>query len=406
MARRRTQAEIRDICDRACEILKKTRDGDDLDPSDLKLTELAVNCDLNNMGEIMFNELYQSVVVDGTYVKPYLHGIEHITRDHEGYIYYKGIHVEHYDRDWVYSEDAKNNLLELKRRCEFLERKGIEVSCNSVTWGWGNYADEYGAERLKEINALVGKKAFMYSRVEIYNSGRDFVYFVCGTPGTLDDIKNHPVTQGMIGRYFDDEYVIKTETFIYDNNSADKIIMLGNNSKKSKVESLLPSCHDYMKKHNQLEVSSVKTHKTDFAEGYDNTKKLDALLNAPGRSLQYSVVDIWGRQSNISRSFAYGMPAFDEIKECEEYKRMDELYGVLSVCYTTFLYGSGEPLKNDELPPFEETELVLSDVHDYLIKHDLVQETRWENCMEKFAVNRTPNNQTEPDYEADGGYEP
>ena len=87
MARERTQAKIKEICDKACEILKQTHDGDDLDPSDLKLTELAVNGYLNADGKEVFEELYLRVVVDGTYVKPYLHDIEHLTRDHEGYIY-------------------------------------------------------------------------------------------------------------------------------------------------------------------------------------------------------------------------------------------------------------------------------------------------------------------------------
>jgi len=136
MSRERTQAEMSATCDKACAILKKTQDGDMLDPQELKIIELAVNGYLTQNGLDVFEKLYQRVVVDETYVKPYLHDIEHITRDHEGYIYYKGIHVEHYDRDYVYSEDAKNELLELKRRCEVLESKGIEVSFVKVIWAW------------------------------------------------------------------------------------------------------------------------------------------------------------------------------------------------------------------------------------------------------------------------------
>ena len=41
MSRERMQAELRETCDKACAILKKTNDGDLLDPSDLKLTEYA-----------------------------------------------------------------------------------------------------------------------------------------------------------------------------------------------------------------------------------------------------------------------------------------------------------------------------------------------------------------------------
>jgi len=133
-----TQTELSEICDKACAILRNTNDGNLLDPKDLKLTENAVNGFLNDAGIEAFEKLYQLAVVEKSYVKPYLHGIEHITRDHDDYIYYKGIYVEHYNPGYVYSEDAKNNLLELKRRCEFLESKGIEVSAVTAIWDWEN----------------------------------------------------------------------------------------------------------------------------------------------------------------------------------------------------------------------------------------------------------------------------
>ena len=407
---KRTQDELRKICEKACEILKNTNDGDLLDPSDLKITESAVNGYLNETGLEVFDKLYQRVVIDGNYVRPYLHDIEHLTRDHDGYIYYKGIHVEHYDRDYVYSEDAKNNLLELKRRCEFLERKGIEVSSTSAVWGWGNYADEYGAERVKKLNAVLGKYAFMYSRVEIYNSGREYSYFVCGAVGDLEDIKNHPVTQSMTGRYFDDEYEIKVEPYIYEEKPRDNMKMFGENARKEKIESLLPSCHDYLAKHGKLEELSVKTYKTDFAANYEKTKELNRLLNNPDRSLHYSEVYLWATDGHTQRFYMYGMPALDEIKSHEEYNRMAETHGVKSVHATTFLYGDGEPLKTEELPPIEKTGEILNDIHDYLAKHGLSQEIRWKNYTENLVVNLTKTNshQNEPESEdeSEDEYEP
>jgi len=386
MARERTQAEISETCDKACEILIKTNDGDMLDPSDLKLTELAVNGYLNDTGKEVFEQLYLRVVVEDTYKKPYLHDIEHLTRDHEGYIYYKGIHVEHYDRDYVYSEDAKNSLLELKRRCEYLERRSVEVSCGSAVWGWEKYADDYGAERLALLTALLGAYGLRYSMVEVYNSGRDNKYFVLGTPGDLDEIKNHSVTKSMIGRYFDDEYEITVGNFIYGDKN--NLIPPDAIKDKAEIESLLQSCHGYLTKHGALEELPAVIYKTDFAEGYENTKRLDELLNNPGRGLEYSVVDFWGRGSNISRVFAYGAPTLDEVKAYEDYKHMKSAHGVLSVSATTFRYGSGEPLTSAELPPFDKVEVLLSETHDYLIKHDLAQETRWNNFTHDVVVNR------------------
>ena len=51
----------RSDCDRAIEILRNTRDGDDLDPIHLKLVELAVNGFLNERGVEAFHRLYEEV---------------------------------------------------------------------------------------------------------------------------------------------------------------------------------------------------------------------------------------------------------------------------------------------------------------------------------------------------------
>jgi hypothetical protein len=115
----------------AIEILHKTNDGDSLDPRDLKILEMAVNGDLSEKGEEYFKELYRKVIAE-EYIKPYFHSVEHFTRDHEGFIYYKDIQVEHYDSSFAYSEEGKQALLELERRCKLLESKGTEVNGSNV----------------------------------------------------------------------------------------------------------------------------------------------------------------------------------------------------------------------------------------------------------------------------------
>lgn len=120
--------------DKACFILENTRDGDDLAPEHLKLLELKVNGFLNEKGEAAFEELYQSVKTG--YKKPWLHGVEHLTRDHEGYIYWKGHRVEHYDLPWVYSDGAKKAAQELGRRCLILESEGAEISVSTAIFRW------------------------------------------------------------------------------------------------------------------------------------------------------------------------------------------------------------------------------------------------------------------------------
>ncbi|CAG0983957.1 hypothetical protein METP3_02245 [Methanosarcinales archaeon] len=124
-----------DTCDKAIEILQATSDGDKLDPLDLKLVESAVNGFLTAEGIEAFNKLHKTVA-NGEYKQPWFHGIENMTIDHVGYVYWKGVVIEHYERPWAYSKDAKENAQELKRRCEILESKGISPNITTVIWNW------------------------------------------------------------------------------------------------------------------------------------------------------------------------------------------------------------------------------------------------------------------------------
>jgi len=58
------------ICDKAVEILRATSDGDALDPRDLKLVEMAVNDDLNELGIAAFERLYAAATSPEGYHKP------------------------------------------------------------------------------------------------------------------------------------------------------------------------------------------------------------------------------------------------------------------------------------------------------------------------------------------------
>lgn len=118
------------FCDMSIEILQKTEDGEKLSPLDLKVVEMAVNGYLNEQGEIYFQDLYKRVS-DGIYKKPWHLGVEFMTKDHEGYIYFKGKHVEHYSfRD---IKEEKKALIELQKDMLYLESIGMEP-CLSNFW--------------------------------------------------------------------------------------------------------------------------------------------------------------------------------------------------------------------------------------------------------------------------------
>ena len=131
---------VNTVCDSTCEkailIVSKTNDGFQLAPADLKLTESAVNGFLNEKGVMAFESLYQSVLHD-EYVQPWLQGIEHLTVDHEGYIYWKGIDVEHYD--YPYSDDSRQDLEALAQRCIHLESLGLTPTSTLAIWHWNRY---------------------------------------------------------------------------------------------------------------------------------------------------------------------------------------------------------------------------------------------------------------------------
>jgi hypothetical protein len=129
----------RSYADNAIEILQHTRDGEDLDPAHLKLVEHAVNGFLNEQGRIAFDTLLTQVRAG--YVKPWFHGIEHMTRNHEGYVLWKGNPVEHFSGAYAHSDEAKTYLAELACRCAAIEAQGAVPNALSVVWRWPEHAD-------------------------------------------------------------------------------------------------------------------------------------------------------------------------------------------------------------------------------------------------------------------------
>lgn len=139
------------IFDQTIFILENTNDGDDLTGHHLKLVESGVNGFLSEAGEVALMELYQSVKKG--YSKPNFLGIENMTRDQEGFVYWKGVQVEHYDHDYWASEGWYDRMVkdakELERRCKIIEDAGLKVNTSSVIWNWEKYCKDNGL--LKEL---------------------------------------------------------------------------------------------------------------------------------------------------------------------------------------------------------------------------------------------------------------
>ena len=124
------------LIDTCCHIMKLSNDGDNLSPRDLKFVENVVNFGCTEEGEIYLYEM-ETKLEKKIYKKSWAFDVEDITQDHEGYIYYKDIHVEHYSfRDY---DKAKKAALKLRECCQLLEQNNIEVNCNNAIWKWGEH---------------------------------------------------------------------------------------------------------------------------------------------------------------------------------------------------------------------------------------------------------------------------
>lgn len=121
------------LIDKACAILKATEDGNKLRPSDLSLVESAVNGRLTERGVEVFDALHQDVI-SGDYLNPespkypWFHGIVHLTRDHQGYVYWKGQCIEHYTYPADRKDAERESAHRLAANCRSLEEKGIPVN--------------------------------------------------------------------------------------------------------------------------------------------------------------------------------------------------------------------------------------------------------------------------------------
>ncbi len=116
----------------AIEVLRATHDGEDLDPSDLALVQSAVNHNLTEEGVRIFDALHQQAI-SGTYQKPWLFDIEHLTIDHIGNVRWRDHIVEHYTFN---NDDSVARLrveaTELARRCAQLEQRQITPSIAAI----------------------------------------------------------------------------------------------------------------------------------------------------------------------------------------------------------------------------------------------------------------------------------
>ena len=226
------------------EILARAENGYDLDPDDYRLANFAsIDC-LKETGIEKFNELYRRVVA-GEYAPKWLRGVENMTRDQEGYIYYKDVHVEHYNRSYMPSQSAKRELIELRSRCEFLERNDIPVSCVNVVWAWGNHEKAYGQEKQAELDKALAGQGMTFSRIVVDNNWNEETKFIM--LGTVDweSAKNSLEFRDFCNRNDSEKgFEVSIQTYHYGGDGV---------AGSAAAYDVLPSCFDYLQENGQLE---------------------------------------------------------------------------------------------------------------------------------------------------------
>ena len=99
------------------EVLQYSNDGEALSPRHLKLVEMAANGVASEAG-LAELERIKAALQAGTYQDWYF-GLEGLTLDHQGWVYYRGKRVEHYSfTDGNYSAAARAAAEELVKRLE------------------------------------------------------------------------------------------------------------------------------------------------------------------------------------------------------------------------------------------------------------------------------------------------
>ena len=123
------------LIEQSIEILDRSRDGNDLEPFHLSLVQAAVNNHLTARGVEAFHQLYDTVT-SGQYAKPWLAGVEHVTRDHQGYVYWKGSRIEHFTFSVMTENQLRATTQRLAERCRHIEALGLPVCGRSYFNDW------------------------------------------------------------------------------------------------------------------------------------------------------------------------------------------------------------------------------------------------------------------------------
>lgn len=132
--------------DKAIAISEATNDGRALTEEDSDLLWRAYNDRLDAAGQQEFDRLHDDVV-NSRYdmSRMWLLGVENVTRDDMGYVYWRGKNIEHFSHDDPNAMRIAAQSLSLV--CRYLERTGCQVNSSSYFQAWDEFREFEGATK-------------------------------------------------------------------------------------------------------------------------------------------------------------------------------------------------------------------------------------------------------------------
>lgn len=126
----------RQVADQAIGVLHATCDGERLAPSDLSLLQFVVNRgrDALSAPAVARWDYIVSATSQGNYEPPWLHGVQHLLRLHDGSVLWRDVAVEHYTHSDMQAQ--RRDAQELGACCRLIEQRGQVVTAQAVFNVW------------------------------------------------------------------------------------------------------------------------------------------------------------------------------------------------------------------------------------------------------------------------------
>jgi len=178
--------------------------------------------------------------------------------------------VEHYSKPYVWSLQARRDLTELRDRCAFLERKGLEVSCANAIWRWENHRNAYGREKQTELDRVLAGRGITFTKAVIDNNWSTEVSFF--RPGAPDwrELQDGPEFADLYNHYDHEHgYEVSLQSYHYGGSEE---------TDAANAMSLIPACFSCLQANGLLE--KVKSQNFNLIQE-DEAQEVDEMGAEP-----------------------------------------------------------------------------------------------------------------------------